>query len=149
MTELHDAYTLVLRAALTTLPLYGGQRAIFAADQVPGDCPRPYVTIYGPVGARDFDTKTGPTGSEHPLAGAGHVVVTDINVYANKSGDPSIVDGFAWQILQALNRQPNAINAYLTSWRAMIVRAAAPVIAETDESIFGRSVSVSATLRPR
>lgn len=147
MTVVKDALVVRLRTVLTTLGDYQGQKRIFAADKVPGDCPRPYVTLYGPVTAREFETKTGPTGSEDPEAGAGHVLQFDLGVYGDANGDPSVVDDLALLAQRGINRKPSELT--VTGWHVMIAKAQVGVVAPTDESIYGRVVNIELTLRPR
>jgi hypothetical protein len=126
------------------LASYRGELALFAADTVPADAPRPYATIYGPIGASNFDTKTGAR-SEEPAAGTGHILAFDLNFFADAEGDPRLVEQLATAAGEAIHRQHAALAA--SGWTVLVASAQAPVIAPTDDSIYGRRVPISLIVR--
>jgi hypothetical protein len=126
------------------LASYRGELALFAADTVPADAPRPYATIFGPVGASAFDTKTGAR-SEAVAAGTGHILALEVSVYADAEGDPRLVDELAEAAQLAIHRQHAALAA--SGWAVLVASAQAPVIAPTDDSIYGRRVPISLIVR--
>jgi hypothetical protein len=128
------------------LSTYRSQPSLFTSDTVPVDVARPYATIFGPITAVDFDTKTGSAGGTDPEDGIGVIVSFDVTLVADEIQNPLALETAARQTWLGLHRQHRAMA--VSGWHCLTVSAMAPVLSPTDDTLNARRVAVALRLRP-
>lgn len=114
----------VLTAMLAT---YRGQPAIFTAPP-PGGAPFPMIVTIGNVSDEPDDTKTS----------RGREIRRDIACYTEAKGSMADVEAIAERVRQLFHRVLIPVDGY----RVWLAQASGPVLAETDQSVYGLVVSI-------
>lgn len=120
-----DATLVGLISSLKSLP------AIATQEPIPAGMVPPYIAVM-PALVSPNDTKT------HN----GRLVVRDINCYQRALGDPSVVDAIAERIRALFHRYQLSVSGYDT----MMAEAGGPTRAETDKTLYGRTITLRLTL---
>jgi hypothetical protein len=107
---------------------YGGAPSIITLDVVPEAVPYPYVYITGPVGSGPFDTKTT----------VGFDMLFDVFCYVEKSGSRELINAIMMKIFWLLHRHKLAI----ADMRTLVASCAGPMLAPTDDTVYGRVITV-------
>jgi hypothetical protein len=101
--------------------------AIFTRRPIPEMARPPYVIVGGPVTDEPWDTKTT----------VGREILTDIFVYAEETGDESLVEEIAEAAREAIHRKPVAAVGY----GVLVQRVSGPLEAPAS-GLYGRVISV-------
>lgn len=129
-----DPFTDAFHARLHSGPLtkllarYHGQAAIFTTRPVPPDAGLPYLVTEGELVRGPFDTKLT----------RGVDLIREIYAFAAADGDPARVEEIAGLVFDLFHRHPLQVEGYAT----LVAAASGPMVAPTDDTIYGRYVSV-------
>ena len=107
--------------------------AIFPDGRVPGEAAYPCCVIFAPVQDLPLDTKTEP----------GREVMCSIDFYGLATGDPGALDSLAEVGRAALHRKPVGVGTLAGT----ISRVDGPIVAPSDDHLYGRRLVVTLTLR--
>lgn len=126
---------------MTSAPLlalvssYNSGKAIFTQSPIPPNVQAPYIVVSDPVvdvpGV--FDTKDT----------IGREWVRDIFCYADTDGSVAVVDEMAELVRGLFHRQHGEIN--VVGAAVIVARATGPEVAPTDDTLYGRVVTVTLT----
>jgi hypothetical protein len=110
---------------------YRSKPAVFSELPVQGwtDPDAVYIVISPPVNDDPRDSKNTTRARE---------VMHDVSVYGPQTGDSSLVDTLAERVRDLLHREPLTVSGYGT----LIASCTGPIIAPTDDLIYGRIVMV-------
>jgi hypothetical protein len=109
------------------LSIYQGAPAIFTREPVPHDAVDRYIVVGDAIGDEPYDTKTT----------LGREVLHDIVVYDSETGDASVVERVATLVRDVLHRQ----NLTISGYGVLVAVASGPVVAPTDDLVYGRVVT--------
>jgi hypothetical protein len=120
-----------LVALLATYPTGSPQNpAIFTAWPVPPDASRPYVYSRGSVADVHFDEINTNLGRD---------IIRDVTCIADNTGSDSAIEAIAERIRTVLHRQPLTVPG---GTHVMSQCIGGPSVAETDDSLTGRQLSI-------
>jgi hypothetical protein len=114
---------------------YMSKPAIFTRSRIPGDAVARYIVIDDAIGDVPWDTKTT----------LGREVLHDIFTYDFESGDPSVVQNVAELVRDVLHRQHINVSGY----GPLIAVVSGPIVAPTDDQVYGRVVTARYNLIKR
>lgn len=109
------------------LALYQQVPAIFTST-VPDSVTGTYLVIRDPFSNEAYDTKTS----------RGRAVLVDIGIFGVDDGDVIDVQDVAEEVRELLHRCPLVIDGYGT----LIAQASGPILAPTEDQVYGRIVQV-------
>lgn len=125
--------TLATDSTLTgLLSTYKTKPAIFSADPIPADALRPYLVI-SPVSDTSWDTKNTE----------GRDMRRDVRAYCNATGSMAPVETIAERIRTLLHRKTITITGY----QNVMTFCEGPLIAPTDQTLYGLVVTVRLVLK--
>jgi hypothetical protein len=130
MKVLQDAIhaRLVASAIITAgVGTYAGVPAVFTRVPVPGKAPDRRITISSSISDGSWDTKTS----------TGRDVLTDVNIWTEESGDPSLVESLAEEVRDLFHRKPVDVVGY-GNW---LCECGGP-IQNDDDQLYGRVISM-------
>lgn len=128
-TRLHGDGTLA--AALANYPAAGPTKAVFSRRPVPPDALPPWVVIQE-VSGIPFDTKTS----------RGRDLLYDVSVFGNATGSIAAVEDLVERCRTLLHRHLLSV----AGWTTIIADVTGPVEAPTDETLYGRTISLRLVL---
>lgn len=106
---------------------FQGVPAIFTRFPIPGGAPARRITISSSISDDPWDTKTS-TGRE---------VITDITVWTEESGDPSLVESLAEEVRALFHREPVDVTGY-----GNFIAVVGGPIENDDDQMYGRVISM-------
>jgi len=130
MKALQDAiFTRLASSATITAGIgtFAGVPAIFTRRPVPGKAPARRITISPSIGDESWDTKTS----------GGRDVITDVIVWHEESGDPSLVESLAEEVRDLFHRKPVDVVGY-GNW---LCECGGP-IENDDDQMYGRVITM-------
>ena len=120
-----------LVALLATYPTGSPQNpAIFTAWPIPPDATRPYVYSRGSVSDVHFDEINTNLGRD---------IIRDVTCIADNTGSDAAIETIAERIRTILHRQPLTVP---NGTHVMSQCIGGPSVAETDDSLTGRQLSI-------
>jgi len=120
-----------LVALLATYPVGSPQNpAIFTAWPIPPDAARPYVYSRGSVSDTHFDEINTNLGRD---------IIRDVTCIADNTGSDAAIETIAERIRTILHRQPLTVPS---GTHVMSQCIGGPSVAETDDSLTGRQLSI-------
>jgi hypothetical protein len=120
-----------LVALLASYPTGSPQNpAIFTGWPIPPDATRPYVFSRGAVADVHFDEINTNLGRD---------TIRDITAIADNTGSDSAIEAIAERIRAVMHRQPLTVPG---GTHVMSQCIAGPFVAETDDSLTGRQLSI-------
>ena len=111
--------------------VYRTKPAVFSELPVQGwdDPTAVYIVISPPIDDESRDSKNTTRARE---------VMHDVSVYGPQTGDSSLVDTLAERVRDLFHREPLTVSGYGT----LIASCTGPILAPTDDQIYGRVVMV-------
>lgn len=120
-----------LTGGLAAYPAAAGTKAIFSRRPVPPDAVPPWVVIQE-VSGIPFDTKTS----------RGRDLLYDVSVFADATGSIVTVEDLVERCRTLLHRHLLSV----AGWTTIIADVTGPVEAPTDETLYGRTISLRLVL---
>ena len=138
MSDLTLAFydALVGDAGITALlSTYEGDASVFTQDPVPGNAGLPYILTVGEVSHEPWDTKDS----------LGREISRDVRCFTAATGSSLLVEDIAERVRllfhnSTLTFRTGAALAYL------FLESSGPIVAPTDENVYGRLITVSGLL---
>lgn len=115
------------------LGLYQGAPAIFTAEPVPGDAPLPMIVTPGQISDASDDT----------YDSLGRDLRRDIRCYTAATGSTAPVEAIAERVRALFHRQPVPVDGHT----GVLAEASGPILAPTDDTVYGLVITVRLRLR--
>jgi hypothetical protein len=142
-------HLLGLSAITSRISTFKGVPAIFSTSPIPPSAAGRYIVIRDAHVDDAFETKKPQDAPSDMAITAGRVVMHDVAVYEDQTGDSSVVEDVALLIREGLNRVLIPISGYGTLIAKAVGPVAAPESETVSQEVVGRIVTVELTVIKR
>ena len=140
-------YRLMSLGAVTSgVSTFRGVPSIFATSPIPPSATGRYIVVRDAHSDEPWDTKQMDQPADGYVGSLGRIVVFDIGIYEDQTGDGSALENLSKIVRDAFHRYQLPVSGFGT----LIARASGPINASDDEimenQVEGRIVTVSLTV---